>query len=67
MSSETPSKTTETPAVPECIGMRTGELKPVLQKWAEKHPGVPWGYLLRKALKRELKEIAGKRYAELVS
>ena len=65
MATETTSNSSEI-VVPECLGLRAGDLKPVLEKWAKEHPGAPWSYLLRKALKRELKDVAGKRYAHLV-
>jgi hypothetical protein len=52
--------------VPRTIGYKTKELAPVLKKWRDRNPGVPWAYLIRAALKKELREIAGKRLSHLV-
>ena len=57
------SDTTELPLV---ISTRTAELAPLLKKWRKENPGVNWSYLLLRALKKELKPIAGKRYGHLV-
>lgn len=56
-----------TETVPGTIGIRTDELAPLLEKWREQNPRVPWKFLLRDALKRELAPLAGKRLAHLVS
>ena len=53
--------------LPETIGIVTNDLAPLLQKWRADNIGVPWSTLLRRALKKELKPYAGKRYAHLVS
>ena len=52
--------------VPPMIGIGTGELEPLLEKWRADHCGVPWSELIRRGLKKELKPYAGKRYAHLV-
>ena len=52
--------------VPKVIGLKTNELFPLLQKWEQKNKGVSWSELLRRALKKELRPLAGKRYAHLV-
>ena len=52
--------------LPAVIAIRTEEFRPILEKWRDQHQGVPWSELLRRALKKELKPIAGKRFASLV-
>jgi hypothetical protein len=56
----------QTEKVPDMAGIRFGELKPVVQKWRDAHPGVPLSKLLRTGLKMALRDVAGKRYANLV-
>lgn len=53
--------------IPGTIGIATRELTPLLMKWREEHRGVPWSVLLRRALNKELKPYAGKKFAHLVS
>lgn len=53
--------------VPSVISLGTAELKPLLELWREKHPDVPWAVLIRRALKKELAPLAGKRLAHLVA
>ncbi len=48
------------------IGIRTGALQPLVEKWMEQNPGKKGSTLLRCALKNELRKLAGKRYAHLV-
>lgn len=48
-------------SVPYQIGYRTNKLKPLLAKWKAAHPNTPWCHLMTQALKRELKDYAGKR------
>jgi phage tail protein X len=57
---------TQTEKVPQMAAVRFGKLEPVVQKWRDAHPGVPLSRLLRKGLKLALRDVAGKRYAELV-
>ncbi|NBV22269.1 MAG: hypothetical protein EB141_12840 [Verrucomicrobia bacterium] len=52
--------------LPETIAIRTDELAPLLEKWREQNPQVPWSRLLAAGLRKELAPLAGKRYAHLV-
>ena len=52
--------------LPATIGMGTSELAPLLVKWRQRNRGVPWSELIRRGVKKELKELAGKRYAHLI-
>ena len=56
----------ESAELPAMIGIRTKEFAPLIAKWREQNKRVPWTYLLRDALKKELAPLAGKRYAHLV-
>jgi hypothetical protein len=56
----------ETDGLPGTIGIRTREFAPLLEKWRHQNRHVPWKVLLRRALKKELQPLAGKRYAHLV-
>lgn len=53
--------------VPVMLGVRPGELGPLLLKWRKLNPTVEWSELVRNALRRELAPLAKKRYAHLVS
>lgn len=53
--------------VPRIIGVYTKDLRPLLSKWRHRNQGVPWSVLLRRGLRKELKPLAGKRLAHLVS
>ena len=53
--------------LPETIGIVTSGLEPLLLKWRQENQGVPWSALLRRGLKKELKDLAGKRYAHLLA
>jgi hypothetical protein len=55
-----------TDKIPAVIAIRTESFTPLLAKWRDQHRGVPWSELLRRGLKKELREIAGKRLAHLV-
>ena len=48
------------------LAVRTDGLEVLLAKWKKENPGRSWAYLLRCSLKRELRAVAGKRYAHLV-
>lgn len=52
--------------VPLAISVRTKELKPLLEKWRQRNPKIPWKHLLLDALRTELRPLAGKRHAHLV-
>lgn len=52
--------------LPAIIAIRTAGFEPLIQKWSEQNRGVPYSELLRRALKKELKPLAGKRHAHLV-
>lgn len=54
------------PVVPRMIGTRTDELEPLLRRWRQRNCWVPWSELLKRALRKELAPLAGKRYAHLV-
>ena len=56
-----------TDKIPKVIGIRTEEFLPLVERWQKDHECVPWSVLLRRALKKELKQYAGKRYAHIVS
>jgi hypothetical protein len=47
--------------VPKVIGTRPKELIPLLERWRAAHAGVPWSFLIDKALRVELKPYARKR------
>ena len=49
------------------VGARTGTLAPLVELWMKKNPGVNTSHLVRRALKKELAPLAGKRYAHLVT
>lgn len=53
--------------VPEILGVRPGDLRPLLVKWRKCNPTMEWSELVRDALKRELAPLAGKRHAHLVN
>lgn len=55
-----------TPKVPSVISLRTDELAPLLSAWRKKNQDVAWSKLLRRALRKELAPLAGKRYAHLL-
>lgn len=57
----------ETDKLPAMIAIRTAEFAPLLAKWKKRNSRAPWSALLRDALKKELKEVAGKRYAHIVA
>ena len=48
------------------LTMRLDKLGPVVERWRRAHPGTSLSWLLRTALKRELRPYAGKRYKHLV-
>ena len=52
--------------IPSVIGIRTEEFAPLLEKWQSQNKGVKWSELLRRALKKELAPLAGKRHAHIV-
>lgn len=52
--------------MPTHIAMRTDDWAPLLRVWRRRNPGRPWKYLLDRALSRELKPLAGKRYKHLL-
>ena len=56
----------KTETLPTTIGIRTDEFAPLLAKWREQNPHAPWKLLLKRALKKELAPLAGKRHAHLV-
>lgn len=53
-------------SIPPMIGLRVGELEPLIALWMEKNPGVSTSNLLRRGLMTQLAPIAGKRYAHLL-
>lgn len=53
--------------IPTVIGLKTTELAPILIRWKRANKGVPWSELIRRGLKHELAEVAGKRYAHLLN
>jgi hypothetical protein len=53
--------------VPEFIGYRTQQLAPLLSKWRSLNPDVPWGKLITRALRNELKPLATKREQHLMA
>lgn len=53
-------------ALPESIGIRTMHYAPLLRKWRKQNKNASWKMLLKSALNRELKPLAGKRWAYLV-
>jgi hypothetical protein len=52
--------------VPEIINFRPGELAPLIERWMERNPEVPTTALIKRALRKELAPLAGKRLAHLV-
>lgn len=48
------------------IGYRPKSLAPLISVWMDQNPGAPLAYLFDTALRRELRPLAGKRYAHLV-
>lgn len=48
------------------LGVRPGELVPVLKVWRRHNPEKDWTWLVKRALRAELRPYAGKRYAHLV-
>lgn len=54
------------PKIPKMICVRVKGFEPLLAKWRRQNVDVPWGVLLRRAMKRELASIAGVRHAHLV-
>ena len=52
--------------VPEIINFRPGELAPLIERWMEKNPDVPTTVLMKRALRKELAPLAGRRYAHLL-
>lgn len=56
----------ENKELPETIGIRTDEFAPLLKKWREQNPQVPWSRLIAAGLRMKLAPLAGKRHAHLV-
>jgi hypothetical protein len=48
------------------LGAKAQELAPLVKKWAKINCNVSFSILVRRGLKKELKPLAGKRYAHLV-
>ena len=53
--------------VPEFIGYRTKQLAPLLRRWRKANPDVPWGKLITRALKNELRPLVSKREQHLMA
>ena len=53
--------------LPTILGIRPGELTPLLKLWRERNPSTDWTVLVKRGLKKELAQYAGKRYAHLVA
>ena len=51
------------------VGSRTGEIAPLVALWIKKNPNIATSHLVRSALRqcKELRALAGKRYAHLVN
>ncbi len=52
--------------VPAMLGVRTGDLAPLLAVWRRRNPYLNWTVLVKQALRRELAPLAGKRHAHLI-
>jgi hypothetical protein len=53
--------------LPKFITLRTDALAPLLMKWREENPDVPWSRLIKRGLSHELKPYAGKREQHLLA
>lgn len=65
--SDVSTEATNKSQVPEVLTFRPGPLAPLIERWIEKHPDVPTAVLIKRALRRELAPLAGKKLAHLVN